>query len=752
MTNTSMSRVATSALTCGVLALAACNDAPVQPPPEIQTADVSLEISSLSAGTGEQIALALRANSRSGDAIGAFQGRVQFDPARLRYVGQSQASDAFVLVNDTESARGELRVIGTDVGGFDSRMATFVFEVVAAGYEGRILYTSEELTELDFDILDDVRVPKRVRLASDLAVPSEARALTISDWADLLTAENRGVRPDVSLQPGEYRTNLQYGDANLSGSVTGADALVIAQVAVGLLEMIVGSNAAPDRDVVVAGNVFPFNTPGLGEPGDANPPGRNADGSRSLTSTDALAIRQFAVGLAPAVVGSAIPGRGPLATARRVISSNITASETWSSDTIYEINGQVSVTNGAALTIQAGTRVEGNSSVSSALFVLRDGQIFAGGTALQPIVFTCTAAVKFKGCWSGVFIAGNASVNEQQAGVPPSPVVPGRAPTGGCITRIGEATPVEYGGCNDDDNSGLLRYVVIEYAGFALAPNVELNGLTLGGVGRGTTVEYVQVHAGLDDGIEFFGGTVNVRYLYLTANSDDSFDGSFGYNGKAQFILIQHDSTDSDKGLEMDNTETSATYGNTPRTSPQVWNLTFVGRAEPSGGVAGANQSNDAIHIRRGNGTFIANALVQNARVGYDLDDAATCVDINGVLGPNIRSAIFANVPNLGNNDSDPSPCGPYTNATEMEEAFITDPANANTITSSTTIMVSPFDVQLPDFRPNPGQALGGAAPPADPFFTQVTFIGAVEPANTTKSNAPWYSGWTRGWQSATTP
>ena len=758
MMKTSMPRVAAAALLYGVLSLAACDDAPVRPLTEVNTADLSLELSTLSATANDSVALALRANARSGDPIGAFQGRVQYDPSRLRYVGQSQEIGAFVLVND--AGAGELRVLGTDIDGFDARMAILVFEVVTPGYESGLRYASEELTEYDFDVVNDVRVANRVRLASDLAVPHESPALSVDDWATLLTAENGGVRPDVSLKPGEYRLNLVYGDANLSGGITGSDALVVAQVAVGLLEMIVGSESGPDRDVVVAGNVFPFNTPGLGEISDAVPPGLNTDGTRSLTSTDALAIRQRAVGLTPAVVGSAIPGRGPLATARRVVSSNITASQTWSKDTIYELSGLVSVTNGAVLTIQEGTRIEGSSAISSALFVLRDGQIQAVGTPLEPITFTCTAAPKFKGCWSGLFIAGNASVNEQEAGVPPSPVVPGRAATGGCSTRVGEATTVEYGGCNDDDNSGTLRYIIIEYAGFELATNVELNGLTLGGVGRGTTIEYVQVHGGLDDGIEFFGGTVNVKYAYLTANSDDSFDGSFGWNGKAQFVIIQHDSTDSDRGLEMDNTETSASYGNTPRTSPQIWNLTFVGRAEPSGGVAGANQSNDAFHIRRGNGSFVSNALVQNARVGYDMDDAATCANINmlpggipATHGPGIRSSIFANAGNLGNNDSDVNPCGPYANATEMEEDFINDAANANTVNALTNIMVSPFDVMIPDFRPNTGQAAGGAAPPSDGFFdATATFIGAVAPANTTSSNAPWYSGWTRGWQSATTP
>ncbi len=749
-------RVAAAVLV-GSFALAACDDSIAPPRPFAGDADIALELSSLMADPGERVAVGIRVDGFGAKRAAALQGRLQYDASRLRYVGQS-LDEALVLVNDAQA--GELRISSTDVDGFDARAAVLVFEVRGRQYAAGLRYEHEELANTSVDAMS-AEVLRNLKVSRELAMLnlSGARRMSVADWVVRLDDRRDGGKVDgVDLTPGQYLLNLRFGDSNLSGGITAGDALAVAQVSVGLREAIVGS-AAPSIDVAIAGNVTPFNLPGLGEPGDALAPGVNTDGTRTLTSSDVLAIRQEAVGINPAVAGELIPGRGPLATNRvQVPAGDITTSTTWSAANIYELQGIVRFTGGAVLTIEPGTRIEGvglqTGGILSALFIARDATIQANGTYLQPITFTCAGVEpKPKGCWGGVWIAGNAHVNEGDAAQGPSPVVPGRSDPGGCNQRVGEATTpqLQYGGCNDNDNSGVLRYAIIEFAGWTVALNVELNGLTMGGVGSGTQIDHIQVHGGQDDGVELFGGTVNLSHLYLTANSDDNFDISFGWNGSAQFISIVQDPNDGDKGLEADNTETAGTFGNTPRTNGQIWNVTFVGAS--SG--AGANASNDAIHVRRGTGPFLSNWLVANARVGMDLDDeASTCVALNAAGGLNVRNSIFAAAVNLGNNDAEVA-CGPYAAGTEGEEAMINDAANANSVVALTAsdILFSPIDKLLPDMRPRPGQATGGATPPNNGFLdVTATFIGAVPPKNSTGSNIPWYSGWTRSWFSATQP
>ena len=148
---------------------------------------------------------------------------------------------------------------------------------------------------------------------------------------------------------------------------------------------------------------------------------------------------------------------------------------------------------------------------------------------------------------------------------------------------LGTAAETRFGGCNPNDNSGILRYAIIEYGGFAFAANRELNNLTVGALGDSTIVEFIQVHAGLDDGYEIFGGTHNIRNIVITANSDDGFDFANGWSGNAQFLIIQQDSLDADKGFEIDNTESAATYNDLPRVNAQIYNLTMIGKADPAG-------------------------------------------------------------------------------------------------------------------------------------------------------------------------
>lgn len=760
-------------LAAGVFGAAACDrdEARLTHAPAVPALAVGFDASDLAAAPGARIAIAIRARAAGAEPLAALQGYLRFDPSRLRYVGQVPEGATLVTVNDQAAARGEVRLLSVNVVGLEPHTAVLVFEVVGADYARGLHYTLEEAVLKDERVILRADVESQPALAADLVAPADARTWSFDDWnARLVPAAKR---EGPMRTPGQYFENLRYGDATLNGAITGADFIYVANVAVGNFQIIVGTDA-PSRDAVVAANVRPANLstpplpPGqdLGEPSDPNPPGREANGNRIITGADATAIGNEVVGNNPSIAGELIPGRGPLATSRTVIVADqvisdpvvgtihvINANRTLDRSTIWELPGIVSVRGGATLTIEPGTRIEGQvAPVKSALFIERDGRLIADGTPLEPITLTCTAATKTRGCWGGVWVAGNAHVNEGGTGLPSSPAIAGRA-AGGCLQRQGEGGATLFGGCNDADSSGVFRYLVIEYGGFILQANNELNGLTMGGVGSGTVVDFVQVHGGLDDGIELFGGTVNLKHLYLTANSDDSYDLSFGWNGKTQFVIIQHDPNDADKGFEVDNTETAATFNNTPRTSGSIFNVTFVGAS--SG--AGTNASNDAYHIRNGARLEMRNFLTLSARRAMDLDNVETCTNIN--VDQRTTHSLFAGVATLGNTDADPE-CPPYTVGaaeTSLEQEFLEDGANNNTIVASAAgLAIDATNVMIPDFRAVSGSlaaTLVGMTPPNDGFFdVTATYVGGVAPASPTGTNIPWYSGWTRGWQSPTAP
>lgn len=714
--------------------------APTQPALSVQVSDSTL-------ARGQQVAVVIASAELA--KLGGIQGYLRFDASRLRYRGQLRdaGSSQIMLVNAAEAARGEVRLAVLDRGGL-LRTSALVFDVVGAGYASSLSFEVEEAGLNGSPVrLVEADVSPRVSVNSALSLSSEARQLSPSDWNALLARESISAFRD----PGEIRNGLKFGDTNFDGAITLSDALFIINVSVGINEMIVGSDGTGptgDRDAVVAGNVFPANAPGLGEGGDALAPGVEANGSRVISLGDGLAIINESASLDQPVVGEVIPGRPVTPVSNRVIvSANITTNTTWTNGNIYELQGGITVTNGATLTIEPGTLVEGQQGSGpgvggAALFIARDGKLIADGTPLQPIVMTCVVGTgRFKGCWGGVSVLGNASLND---GATTSPIIAGRAATGGCREKAAEGNAGLYGGCNDDDNSGIMRYLRIEYAGFKFTTTNELNGLALYGVGRGTVVDFVQVHAGLDDGLEMFGGTVNLKHIVLTANSDDSFDYTEGWNGKTQFVIVQHDPLDSDKGFENDNYEFA--HDATPRATPTIYNVTLVGKPDPAStaGTAG-NNSVGGLHIRRGARPKYFNFLVQNFPHALDIDDPSTCLNFGTEF--EFRNSIFTQNGRLDNSDgSDPAGCG----ATEVDAINLAGAANQVLAASP---LLSPLSVTVPDFRPAAGTATGAATPPSDGFFdVSATFIGAVAPATATKNNIPWYAGWTRGWTNATTP
>ncbi len=300
-------------------------------------------------------------------------------------------------------------------------------------------------------------------------------------------------------------------------------------------------------------------------------------------------------------------GRTDLPSSVTVVSGNITANTTWTpASGGYLLSGTVRVLPPATLTIQPGTVIFGEQATSGTLIIEQGAKIQAIGTATQPIIFTSDAepGQQDRGQWGGVVLNGRAPVN--------CAAMPG----GTCEGEGGSGT---FGGNDPDDNSGTLRYVRIEFAGIEFSPDNELNALTQNGVGRGTTIDHVQCHRGFDDGFEWFGGTVNGRYIIATDCGDDHLDWQVGYRGKVQYAISRHtsDVTTADRGIEADNYEFG--FENLPRSNPTFANLTIVGTGEaaPAGGRG--------VTLRRGTAGTIMNSIIFNTRrAAIDIDDAST--------------------------------------------------------------------------------------------------------------------------------
>ncbi len=249
------------------------------------------------------------------------------------------------------------------------------------------------------------------------------------------------------------------------------------------------------------------------------------------------------------------PPAGP-----ETVKGSITTNTTWTAGKQYILSGFVYVEDGATLTIEPGTIIKGEKATKGSLFIKRGAKVIANGTADKPIVFTSNQAKgqRAAGDWGGLVILGKAPVNKTPA------VVEGENLT-------------EFGGTNPADNSGSLKYVRIEFAGIAFETDKEINGLTFGGVGSGTTIDYVQVSYSGDDSFEWFGGTVNAKHLIAYRGLDDDFDTDNGFSGNVQYGLIIRDPAVADQAgdsnaFESDNDGTGSTA--TPKTAAKFANIT----------------------------------------------------------------------------------------------------------------------------------------------------------------------------------
>ena len=391
--------------------------------------------------------------------------------------------------------------------------------------------------------------------------------------------------------------------------------------------------------------------------------------------------------------------------------------------TIYSLSGKVEVGDdlganpsapnagqAGVLTLDAGVTLFGASGADF-MVVNRGSQLIVDGNATKPVVMTSRNNVVGDvnadsiGQWGGLVVLGRAPIADCADAGAVGGTVQCQAPVEGTSGSI-------YGGASPNDNSGRLQYLQVRYAGFKVDTNNELNGITLGGVGSGTIIDHVQVHNSSDDGIEWFGGTVNQKYLVLTGNDDDSFDVDSGYKGATQFAIVVQRSTGGDKVVEGDSTDKPVDA--VPRTDWMISNWTFV-----------SNRADPYIHLRGGMDAAMYNGTMAAPKC-LDIDTAATVqttgADEKGP--PRFASVYFA--------------CAtPFVDDSDVTAAQIAAIFNggANTTANGTSTLTNLF--------------INGANENAVPFtsvttlsafFTNVDDIGAVRDANDN-----WWRGWTCG-------
>ena len=371
-----------------------------------------------------------------------------------------------------------------------------------------------------------------------------------------------------------------------------------------------------------------------------------------------------------------------------------TGTNTWTKNNTYILDGFVFVNSGQTLTIEPGTVIKGKPGTgasASALIVAKGGKINACGTAVEPIIFTFEAdpldgsvGVTTTGQWGGLIILGDAVLNTVPAsqnieGIPTS------EPRGA------------YGGANDADNSGSLCYVSIRHGGTDIGAGNEINGLTLGGVGSGTTIHHIEVVANADDGVEFFGGNPNLKHILVSNVGDDSYDYDQGYRGKGQF-WVAIENANSDRGGEHDG-GTSPENG-TPYATPVIYNATYIG-----------NGTSRAITFRDNAGGEYHNSVFHDFGKGIDIEDLASGEDSKSRLDAGdlkLAGIVLSNI------------------VADNIVSAVTNPG-ADLSGHASVSNVSTANAGISASSPVPSASLGTGIASADTWFDNVTYLGAFD-------------------------
>ncbi len=396
------------------------------------------------------------------------------------------------------------------------------------------------------------------------------------------------------------------------------------------------------------------------------------------------------------------------------LTGRITADLTLTSGNMYAISGAVFVGNdnadSATLTIEAGVTLYGAAG-NDYLVISRGSEIDARGTVSAPITFTSEADVAsdagMPGQWGGLILLGNAPSNQCPA-------------EGDCALQIeGAQEGAVFGGTDTTDSSGTIRYVRIMHSGFEIAPDNELQGLTMGGVGSGTDISYIQIHKSSDDGVEFFGGNVDMKYVVLTDNQDDSIDWDNGFQGRMQYVLVRQaqDDSDANRGIEADNDGSNP--ANDPQSNPILSNVTIIGNNFDG------DDDSEGVYLREGTGAQLSNFIVtgpagmgecfeiENVQESQaNLSDGTTTFTNSVIACENDENFRFAD------------------GAVDLENWFLNVQSGNAVAATQADVVNGIYSIQT---AVEPKDWTG------DTFFDNVDFVGAVTEGN------DWTAGWTVG-------
>ena len=403
------------------------------------------------------------------------------------------------------------------------------------------------------------------------------------------------------------------------------------------------------------------------------------------------------------------------------VEGDITTDVVWTADNTYYLNNQAFVKDGVTLTIEAGSEILGRydanysaDNPAPCLVVEQGGKVMAQGTADAPITFRSELSEddpnygNGRGLWGGLIINGYAPIANE-----------------GGTAAVEGLTGVLYGGSDPDDNSGVLRYVRVWNGGSSIAPDNEINGITLAGVGRGTTVEYCEVALNLDDGFEIFGGTVDLKYCSAVSIGDDAFDTDAGYQGRGQFLLVVR-ADDSDKAHEMDS-KTNGDLDSQPRSHPHFANVTVI---------SSVAHGEDALRLREGTGGDFRNYIIHGANDGVRNDDNGSELVTQDLAAAQAHghpdylyisgSIVMNGLADVPWDDFDEDTDGSWTGTYVMESAGLAYTVDANGLPASLDVTPPMNGVAYQDVD----------TVIEDEFFVQTDYKGAFS------SDENWLDGW----------
>jgi len=436
------------------------------------------------------------------------------------------------------------------------------------------------------------------------------------------------------------------------------------------------------------------------------------------------------------------------------VSGRINADTTFRKANTYILKGLVYIVGNHTLTIEPGTIIKGSFSGAdvAALIITRGSKIMAAGTEIEPIIFTSASPNPQSGDWGGIVLCGRASINASYNGTNGLYQVEGGIDNangdGLAGSGDGGTTPM------DNDNSGTLKYVRIEYAGYAYQPDKEVNSLTMACVGSGTTIDHIEIVYAKDDAYEWFGGTVNCKYLIAYKTQDDDFDTDNGFKGKVQFGLAMRDSVIADisnsETFESDNNASGTTA--TPKTSAIFSNITSIGPRAALNNI-GSTYFRGAAHIRRNTAISLFNSIILGWPRGVEIDASTGTSTALNIEDSSLRLRNIT-IAGCATNTRFSGTAGATITNDAAFTAWFTNAYYNNDILATTADakLIQPFNYTAPDPTPFAGSSgnqkiLSGAnfsdaKFTGDTFFDKtVTYRGGVAPAG---PDASWWKGWTK--------